>query len=213
MPPTIRGATTNHDPLGAMLFMKLFYTPRSHFSRKVRILLAAWGVDVELCDVGNVAEIAPEAFGPSPLMKVPALVDGDVTVLDSDNIARYLTRRFDPQDTFGVLTEDIDATNARAVMNGVMAADVEIVLARRTGIDTHGLPRFEKLLGSIRAGLAWLDARAALFAGPPAYAGLHLVCAWDHLALFELVDLRYPALQSHVTRLSSLPYVTATAPR
>ena len=36
--------------------MKLYYTPRSHFARKVRILAAALKLDFELIDVGNVAE-------------------------------------------------------------------------------------------------------------------------------------------------------------
>jgi glutathione S-transferase len=196
--------------------MKLHFTPRSHFSRKVRILLDAWNVDVTLIDAGNVADSSAEAFGPNPLMKVPALVDGERVVLDSDHIARYLALRFDPQDTFGVRTEDVDLLNARAVMNGVMAAEVEILLARRTGIDTSAHRRFDKILASIRQGLGWLEAHAELFLGAPeagSYAGFHLTCLWDHVALFQIVPLEYPVLRGHVARLSALPHVARSAPR
>src|SRR5688572_19364517 len=101
--------------------MKLYFTPRSHFSRKVRILVDAWKLEVELLDVGNVASMGSEAFGPNPLMKVPTLVDGSSSIIDSDHIAQYLVRRHDPQDAFGVLTNDVELLNARAIMNGVMA--------------------------------------------------------------------------------------------
>jgi glutathione S-transferase len=193
--------------------MKLHYTPRSHFSRKVRILLDAWQVPVELVDAGNVGDLAPDAFGPNPLMKVPALVDGDKAILDSDHIARYLVRRHDPLDAFGVLTEEVPLLNARAVMNGVMAAEVEVLLARRAGLDTSGLRRFDKILDSIRRGLDWLEARADLFPQAPSYAGFHLTCLWDHLAFYGLIELAHPRLRAHAAHLSQLPYVAASAPK
>jgi len=70
--------------------MKLYFTPRSHFSRKVRILLHAWKLEVELIDVGNVGATSSHAFGPNPLMKVPTLLDGGPSIFDSDHIAQYL---------------------------------------------------------------------------------------------------------------------------
>lgn len=193
--------------------MKLYYTPRSHFSRKVRILLHAWNVDVELVDVGNVGDSTRELFGPNPLMKVPALVDGDVTVLDSDHIAAYLTRRFDPGDAFGILTTDDELLNIRAVLNGAMASEVEIILARRSGMDTSAHRRFDKITDSICSALDWLEERAAILPQQPSYAGFHLVCLLDHLALMNnIVELCHPKLKTHVDRLSALPYVAATRP-
>lgn len=193
--------------------MKLYFTPRSHFSRKVRILLDAWSLQVETIDVGNVAAASAEAFGPNPLMKVPTLIDGDRSIFDSDHIARYLVRQHDPSDSFGVLLEDVDLLNARAVMNGVMAAEVELILARRTGLDTTTHRRFDKSLESIGAGLGWLETHAQVFPQRPSYAGFHLTCVWDHLTLYRVVDLEYDRLREHVARLSALPYVAASAPR
>jgi glutathione S-transferase len=193
--------------------MELFYTPRSHFSRKVRLLLDGWGVSVELRDVGNVAGADAGAFGPNPLMKVPTLVDDSIVVFDSDHIAAYLTRKCDPGDRYGVLTDDADLLNLRAVTNGIMAAEVELLLARRTGIETRGLARFEKIEQAIRTGLEWLERHAALYPSTPSYAGFHLVSLWDHLALYDLVELPYERLRELVARLSESELVARSAPR
>lgn len=192
--------------------MELFYTPRSHFSRKVRLLLDGWGVSADLRDVGNVADAAAEPFGPNPLLKVPTLVDGSTVVFDSDHIASYLTRKHDPADRFAVLTADTNLLNARAVMNGIMSAEVELLLARRTGIETSGLARFDKVLTSIRAGLGWLESHASLVPGTPTYTGFHLVSVWDHLALYGVVELDYPSLHELVKQLSESDLVARSAP-
>lgn len=193
--------------------MRLFYTPRSHFSRKVRILLDAWSCRVELVDVGNVADADAAAFAGHPLMKVPTLVDDGVWVIDSDHIARYLTKAVDPQDRFDVLADDVSTLNQRAVMNGIMSAEVEVILAARTGIDVHAHGRFHKLLQSMTNGLEWLDRRVDALPTEPTYIGFHAVCLWDHLALYGLVPLPYDRLHSYVRRISKAPFVAQSAPR
>lgn len=197
---------------GAPPTLQLHYTPRSHFSRKVRILLDALQLPVELFDAGNVAESDPAHFGPNPLFKVPTLVDGAHVVFDSDHIAAHIVRRHDPADRFAVLTAEPEALNARAVMNGVMAAEVEIILAERTGIDTRGLQRFEKLRESIRGGLAWLDARCDRVPQDPSYLAFHFVAMWDHLAFYKTIDVRFDRLQAYAQRWAGLPYVARSRP-
>ena len=192
--------------------MKLYYTPRSHFTRKVRILLGALDIACELVDAGNAADHDPALFGPNPLMKVPTLLDGERIVFESDHIAGYLAREHDPSDRFGVLTSDVDALNARAVMNGVMSAEAELILAARTGIDIQAHRRFDKMRESIRLGLKWLDARSALFPDDPVYLNFHLVSMWDHLVFYGLVPLDYPRLQQHAARFADIPYIAATKP-
>ncbi len=191
--------------------MKLYYTPKSHFARKLRILIDAWGIDVELIDVGDVAN--SDSFGGNPLMKVPALVDGKRCVIDSDNIAQYLTRKYDVQDKYKVLTNDVNALNTRAVMNGIMSTEVEILLAKRTGIDIIKYKRFDKMIDSINSGLQWLEQNASIFSSKPTYLGFHLVCMWDHLELYAPIELNYPKLQKHVVELSNLSYVVSTLPK
>jgi glutathione S-transferase len=192
--------------------MKLFYTPRSHFTRKVRILLKALQLDVELIDAGNAADSDPALFGPNPLMKVPTLVDGEQIVFESDHIAGYIVRRHDPSDRFDVLTADADTLNARTVMNGVMAAEAELILAARTGIDTSAHRRFDKMRESVRNGLAWLEARPALFPQEPSYLTFHAVSMWDHIAYYGLFEFRYPHLHEQVMRWADTPFIAESKP-
>lgn len=192
--------------------MKLFYTPRSHFARKVRILLKALRLDAELIDAGNAADSDPALFGPNPLMKVPTLVDGGQVVFESDHIAGYLVRRHDPSDRYDVLTADADALNARAAMNGVMAAEAELILAARTGIDTSAHRRFDKIRESVRNGLAWLEAQHGLFPQEPSYLTFHAISMWDHLAYYGLFELDYPQLHAQVARWAGTPFIAESKP-
>jgi glutathione S-transferase len=192
--------------------MQLIYTPRSHYARKVRILMAALGLEAGLVDAGNVVESNPSAYGPNPLMKVPTLVDGGRNVFESDHIAAYLVRRHDPDDRFDVLTADVDVLNARAVMNGAMALEVELILAERSGLGTSHA-RFGKMRASLVQALGWLEANAGVFGDEPDYLAFHLVAMWDHMAAFGPVALDgYPRLHGRAEAYSAWPFVAASRP-
>lgn len=133
-------------------------------------------------------------------------------LFDSDNIAHYLVRTYDPADRFRVLEVDFDRLNARAVMNGIMSTEVELILAARTGIDTRAHRRFDKLRESILAGLGWLDQHVEVFPTEPTYLGFHLTAMWDHLELYKVCDLDFPLLRDQATRWNALPYVASTRP-
>lgn len=111
---------------------------------------------------------------------------------------------------------DVDALNARAVMNGVMQAEVDLILAGRAGIDTSQSPRFDKLRETIKTGVVWLDERAfsSHIFNPtkPTYASFHLVCMFEHLALYNLLPVTAPNLARIVSSMHKYPYVPATAP-
>jgi len=190
--------------------MKLYYTPRSHYSRKVRILMGGLGLDAELIDVGDVSSHVPDQFGLNPLMKVPTLHHGDTVLFESDHIAQYLVRTFDPEDRFKVLTTDTETLNARAVMNGIMAAEVEFILSKRTGMDVEAYLRFQKLNAVIRDGVQWLEDHASLFTGEPSYADFHLVSMTKHLRYYDLIPFEFPTLTKRVNTIARIDYVAAT---
>lgn len=192
--------------------MQLFYTPRSHFSRKIRMLLGGLDLRAELLDIGDVAECNAPLFGPNPLMKVPTLVDGKAFIFESDHIAQYIVNTYDPADRFQVLTTDTDQLNARAVMNGVMATEVELILAARTGMNTKSHRRFDKMRESIAAGLRWLDRHTDVFPDEPSYLGFHLTAMWDHLVLYGECALDFPNVREQAERWNGLPYVLSTRP-
>lgn len=191
--------------------MQLYATPLSHFSRKVRILLDAHQHPYELVDVGNVGD--SRAFGGNPLMQVPALVDGEQTLFDSDLIAAHLVRSRFPEDRFRVCTQDPLALQMRAALNGVMAREVQLILAQRSGLHTAGVPYFEKIHASLLAGLLWLEERSAhLRPQQPGYLEFHTVCALEHLQRYALVAEAPPGLSRLAEEVGALPYVRQSSP-
>ena len=76
--------------------MKLFWAPRTRASRAIWMLEEA-GVDYEVETVDIRAEPrndSAEFLAASPMGKVPALVDGDVSVADSAAICIYVADRY-----------------------------------------------------------------------------------------------------------------------
>jgi glutathione S-transferase len=194
--------------------MKLHGTPLSHFTRKIRILAAELAIPLDFVRERTVMSTSPGAYANNPLLRVPALVDGDVTVIESDHIARYLVARHDPADRLGVRSEAVEDLNRLAVINGVMANEVTPILTRRGGLDITGIAYFDKLFASIDSGLAWLDARSDPDAPGFDYRDLALVCAWQHLAHYGLRPLEpYRRLAARVARFADRPSVASTAPQ
>jgi len=183
--------------------MKLYATPRSHFSRKVRLLLDHMGLTYEMVNVGDVSETNVETFHGNPAMGVPVLEDGEIWMLESDHIASYLVRTYQPADKYGVLTESVDLLNARAVMNNAMGNEVKLILAERGGLDPGPHRYFQKAKMAIEQGLAWLESRSTFFRSEePGYAEFHFVSLWDHLELYKLVEMNYPELRKLADTLS-----------
>ncbi len=183
--------------------MELVGTPLSHFTRKVRLVLDHLGQDYDFIDVGNVADADQSLFADNPLMSVPVLRDQALTLFDSDHIAAYIVRRYDPQDRFNVLTTDPNILNARAILNGAMAAEVRLVLAERTGLKTDGAAYFDKSRAIVIHALDWCEARVAMFNPErPDYLGFHFISCWDHIHAYQLAGGDWPGLSRLADRLS-----------
>lgn len=197
-----------------MIAMQLFATPLSHFSRKVRLLLDHYELDYEFIDVGNVANANVDLFQGNPLMKVPVLRDAALWLIESDHIAAYLARKYDPEDQYQVLTTAPAALNTRAVLNGIMADEVKIILAERTGLGTKDHAFFQKARASIENSLRWLEDHAGNFNPRRAgYLEFHLACMWEHLQYYALVQPDHPALGSIVMELQAQDRIRRTAPQ
>lgn len=193
--------------------MKLHGTPLSHFTRKIRILLEELDVPFEMVWTPGVLADGAAAYGGNALMRIPTLVDGALTIIDSDHIARYLVGRFDPEDRFGVRSERVDDMNRLAVTSGVMANEVVLILARRSGLeDLEGVAYFRKLFAAIASGLAWLDAN--LREEPDLdYRDIALISMWQHLTHYKLVDLApYARIAARVAQFADRPSIASTAP-
>lgn len=195
--------------------MKLYCTPLSHFSRKVRLLLDFYSVPYEIKDIGQVTQNEIQKFGGNPLMTVPTLEDGDTWLIESDHIAQYLVSKVDANDQFKVFTRDLSDLNIRAILNGMMASEVKLILAKRTGVPIEQYSYFDKSLNSIRQAMAWLEENAQKFSTDAiTYRELHLVCAWDHLEYYEILPMNsYGRLGKIVDRVSDKKFVQQTRPQ
>jgi glutathione S-transferase len=183
----------------AMTSLQLLGTPLSHFTRKVRIVLAELGVEFEFVRAPGVLAPATASYGGNPLLRVPALVDGDVTLIDSDHIARYLVR---------------DLTRL-ALVNGIMANEVVLILARRGGLtDIEGVAYFRKLTAAIDNALAQLDQDIDVDAPGLDYGDIATICMWQHIDHYQLrPDLdRHVRIAARVARFRDRASVASTTP-
>ncbi|MEQ8558679.1 MAG: glutathione S-transferase [Henriciella sp.] len=196
-----------------MAELVLLGTERSHFTRKVRLLMDHLGLDYDMVDIGNVAEADQSLFGENPLMVVPVLRAAGCDLYDSDNIARWLVGRYDPDDRFCVLASTVDAMNLHAVMNGMMSAEVKLVLSARTGLEPAGVPYFEKAREVLAAGMTWLASRADAFTpAKPGWKEFHFISLWDHMTVCDLVLGNWPDLEALAETLRGHELIARSAP-
>lgn len=73
--------------------MRLHDHPRSSNAQKVRFLLSVLGLDYERRTVPFAVERADWHIAVNPLGGIPALIDGDVVLAESNAILRYLAAR------------------------------------------------------------------------------------------------------------------------
>lgn len=188
-------------------------TPLSHFTRKVRLLLAELGVahEWDFMRARSVLSANLSTYAGNPLRRVPTVLFGDEVIVDSDHIARVVVARFDPRDRLGVTTLEVAALNRLAAINGVMANEVTLLLAARAGTDLATVPYFAKLRAALEDGLAHLDATTP-DGGDFDYRDVAMVSMWQHLEHYQFLPLPYPRLAARVARFADRPSVASTAP-
>lgn len=168
--------------------LRLYATPLSHFARKIRILLQELKIPFELEYVENLLSSDPADFGGNPILRIPTLVDDVHWVVESDQIARHVVERFDPQDRFGVLHRNMQQRNALSMINAAMGAEVEILLSQRSGIEgIQDFNYFRRYYVVIDRCLDWLEAEGAQIWPEQdcSYLDMALACMWDHLAHYQ----------------------------
>jgi glutathione S-transferase len=80
--------------------MKLYYHPLSGHSHRARLFLSLLGVEHQLVnvDLAAAAHKSAEFLKLNRFGQVPVLVDGDITIADSNAILVYLARKFGKTD-------------------------------------------------------------------------------------------------------------------
>lgn len=193
---------------------RLHGTPASHFTRKLRILLSEIGIQYEFVRTPSVLSLNCDDYGRNPLLRVPFFEDGDVAMWESDSIARYVARKYDPADRFTVLSESVQDANIQSVINSTMSNEVVLLLTERSGGDITGIPYMQKLDSAIHSGLAYLEEVVTKREASYDYRDISLICLWDHLVHNQWKGLeQYPRIQAHVSRFAVRPAVAASTPR
>ena len=192
----------------------------SHYTRMVRLLAHALGVDYALRPIHDLMSEDPATFAGNPALKLPALrivhaagdaadpasggAPAETVYWGSANACRQLARAvpggearvFWPEHAHGALL-----ANAHEVLAHAMAAQVEVVfheVVSQRAADAASRKRRR----SLELCLAWLDARldaihAELPEGRIALFDLGLFCLLEHLPFRNPMDL------SELTRLTA----------
>lgn len=194
---------------------QLYGTPLSHFTRKIRVLLAELGVAFDFVRATGVLSTDTPMYGGNPLMRVPTLVHRGETLFESDHIARCLVAEYDPGDRLSARSDRAAILNQLAVANGIMSHAVVLILAERGGLtDVDGVVYFRKLMAAIRAGLAWLEAHVGPDEEDFGYADIATICMWQHLMHYALVQApeQYPRLTRRIATFAGRPSIASTTP-
>ena len=196
---------------------RLYATPLSHFARKVRIVLSELRVPCELIYVENLLSSDPADFGGNPILRIPTFVDGERWIVESDQIVRYLVEKHDPEDRLACLSLDPEQRNILSMINAAMGAEVEILLAGRSGIENvEDIAFFRRSFEVIRHCLAWLDAQAPRTWTEIDFSVLDiaLLCMWEHLAYYDTIPDReqYSWVEDRVATFAARASVMESAP-
>ena len=194
--------------------IKLYGAPLSGNAYKVRLLLSLLGLEFEETSVNlQTGENRTESFlALNPRGQIPTLVDGDVTVWDSQAILVYLARRY------GEAWLPVEPAAMAEVMQWLAVAENELLfgLARARAVKSFG--RDYDLASSQaygREGLKVLEQRLAehlwLAAGRATIADIACMPypALSHMGGIPLDDC--PAVRAWIDRVRALPGFVAMA--
>ena len=186
----------------------LYGGPLSGNAYKVRLLLNLLGLEFEETVVNlQTRENQADSFlALNPRGQIPTLVDGEVTIWDSQAILVYLARRY------GEAWLPVDPAAMAEVMQWLAVAENELLfgLARARAVKCFGRDfDLASCQAYGRAGLKVLEQRLAehrwLAAGKPTIAD---IACMPYAALSYMGDIPlddYPAVRAWIDRVRALP--------
>ena len=199
--------------------MQLLYSPTSPYARKLRVIIAELGLDVDLAAVAPMDD--PSALtAANPLTKVPALVVDDGSIFDSPVIAAYLLSLRPGQMLLPAAgPAHWQGRTIEALADGILDAAITLRFdaamggSGRSPVWTDRLHR--AIDGAARALPGRLEAYVKLAGGDFSYAGACAVIAAEYLDFrFPDIDWRAasPGLAAVVERWHARPSLAGTRP-
>lgn len=183
--------------------MKFFYSPASPFARKVHMTLLLSGL-MDQCEKISTNFESAELREQNPLGKIPALVDGNTKLFESQIICEYLC---DKANSAGTTHIDLfqrnsehyfDVQSAYAVANGITEAAVATIMEshRTTEQSEHWLKRWETAMTS---GIQYSDVKYLGSASHPNIASLAMIAALGYIE-FRLSDFDWQTLNNELAQ-------------
>ena len=195
--------------------MKLYGVRTSPYVRHARLALAESGLSWQF------EQVTPDTINLSPTLRVPFLIDGNLTLTDSAVIVRYAREQsgkaFLPSvgdhELFALATSILDTTVNLYLLNiGDSAALAEVA----TGTSAIGFnPRtyYERQKERIVAGVRGLDQFELDASAPFTDGHIRLACLLDWASYRETIDLSgLNKLNDFLTRMREWPTFAETAP-
>jgi len=202
---------------------KLWFSEGSPFARKVRIVLAEKGLDYEK-DVLNGIRPADTHRTVHPGLMVPVLVDGGMTLFESNLIIDYLLKTY-PENPPDMPRPPLVPSLTRperhwedaktlAILETMCSSVANFKLLRDEGATPERFPYLGRHLDRIGSCLDWLEERATADGFVPGWFSImdiNLICPILYAQKREIIELRgRPNLESIVARFSDRPSVAST---
>lgn len=208
--------------------MKLYGHDTSPYVRRVRVLLAEKGLPFSRdSDSWNKPDAAVLKL--NPMLRVPALVDGDQALLDSKVIAAYIYERHPQpppappaghpplQPTLWHPEHRYDDENTLLAIDAAVDSAINLFLLELDGVATERSPYLLRQRERIASCLTWVDSRltggTTFHAGVFAATDIALMCALQWMEFRRRYPVEnHPNLVRFVAANASRPSLDATHP-
>lgn len=202
---------------------KLWFSEGSPFARKVRIVLFEKGLEYQK-DLLNGIRPTDTHRTIHPGLMVPVLVDGDVTLFESNLIIDYLLRTYpeNPPDMphpplVASLTRPErhwDDAKTLAILETLANSIANFKLLRDEGATPERYPYLQRHLERVESCLDWLEGQATADGFVPGWFSImdiNLICPIMYAEKRKIIELRgKPKLESILARFSGRPSIAST---
>ena len=211
--------------------LTLLHTLGSPFSRKVRITLAEKELEYQK-DIASASQRPLETFSATnPNLTIPVLIDGDVTIFESNLILEYLLRKY-PGNARHSPRPALAATLTRpdhhwedsktlAVLESMASLMVNMRFFKSSGVEVEQSAYGRRQQRRFHSCLDWLEQRATpegFIPGIFSFQDINLICPLGYLDargefLKGILEWRgRPNIEAIVARYQDRPSVKSTLP-
>ena len=193
--------------------MLLIGSLSSPFVRMIRALFAELDVDFTFEEMPPFTKMEKSHIArltqANPLMKIPVLIDGEQSVLESRMIASYVMAKKQGLGASFAASGTVEQENILSVIYGIVDSGILRFIMSGQGMDLES-GYLKKSLKRMHAGLAFLEEQNAL-GQDFGYNEIALICAMEWFEKRALIDLSsYTRLGEIRARYKDRPCLVAT---